>query len=470
MKIKFRHNMEFGEWKLVKYINQGGNGEVWIAKNKHSHEQRAIKLLKKVNHKTLTRFKAEIKTIKENHTLNGILPIYDFYLNENQGEVSWYVMPIASNIDEQLKKMDSNQKIDLIINIGDVLIKLHKKGIVHRDIKPGNILFYADEYYLADFGLVDYPDKEDVTMKFESVGPKWTMAPEMRRSPQTADGKKADVYSLAKTMWIILTGEKLGFDGQYSRLGKNSLNKFDLHLFSDPLDKLLYDCTNDEVELRPTMQEFVDRLNEWKIHEKDFQKRNPYEWRMIQEELFPTAIPSRVVWENVDDIVSVLNIIGSIPHLNHMFYPSGGGMDLLKVELAAEADCIALYTGLIDIVKPKRLLFESIGKDFQWNYFRLEISSLAPIIETNNFGFEELLETEKGYEYERYLEYSSGRSVTRFFKESAIVIFQKTSIYNKISGTYDGRHSKMNTDEFKSYIEMLEAAVNRNEKMNRARG
>ncbi|MCW1941169.1 protein kinase [Bacillus anthracis] len=125
---------------------------------------------------------------------------------------------------------------------------------------------------MADFGLVDYPDKEDVTMKFESVGPKWTMAPEMRRSPQTADGKKADVYSLAKTMWIILTGEKLGFDGQYSRLGENSLNKFDLHLFSDPLDKLLYDCTNDEVELRPTMQEFVDRLNEWKIHEKDFQK------------------------------------------------------------------------------------------------------------------------------------------------------------------------------------------------------
>lgn len=34
------------------------------------------------------------------------------------------------------------------------------------------------------------------------------------------------------------------------------------------------------------MQEFVDRLNEWKIHEKDFQKRNPYEWRRIQEELF----------------------------------------------------------------------------------------------------------------------------------------------------------------------------------------
>ena len=51
-------------------------------------------------------------------------------------------------------------------------------------------MFYDNEYYLADFGLVDYPDKEDVTTKFESVGSKWTMAPEMRRSPQVADGKK----------------------------------------------------------------------------------------------------------------------------------------------------------------------------------------------------------------------------------------------------------------------------------------
>ena len=48
----------------------------------------------------------------------------------------------------------------------------------------------------------------------------------------------------------------------------------------------------------------------------------------------------------MEDIINVLNIIGSIPNLNHMFYPGGGGMDLLKVELATEPDCIALYTGL----------------------------------------------------------------------------------------------------------------------------
>lgn len=42
---------------------------------------------------------------------------------------------------------------------------------------------------------------------------------------------------------------------------------------------------------------------------KRFSKRNPYEWRRIQEELFPTAIPSRVIWEDMEDIINVLNII-----------------------------------------------------------------------------------------------------------------------------------------------------------------
>ena len=47
MKPKFRANMEFGDWRLLEYINQGGNGEVWIAQNNHNQQQCAIKLLKK---------------------------------------------------------------------------------------------------------------------------------------------------------------------------------------------------------------------------------------------------------------------------------------------------------------------------------------------------------------------------------------------------------------------------------------
>lgn len=450
-KTYYKKGMKFGKWRLLNYINSGGNGAVWEVERETDKEKGAIKLLKTVNRKTLARFKNEINVIKKNKEINGILPIYDSYISENNKDTFWYVMPIASSIDEKIKQMSSEEIIKLITNIGEILAVLHEKDIVHRDIKPGNVLFYNEKFYLADFGLVDYPDKEDLTQKFESVGPKWTMAPEMRRNPKQADGKKADVYSLAKTMWILLTRETLGFDGQYSILGKNSLRKYVSKLFLGPLDRLLNESTSDEPDERPSMSEFLERIKQWKEQNEDFQKRNPYEWKMIQEQLFPTVMPSRVIWEDINDIIKILNIIGSIPSLNHMFYPTGGGMDLLEARLANEPGCLELDAGFIDIVKPKRLIFESIGKDTQWNYFRLEIANLKPIIEENDLGTEHLTEIENGYE-----SYSGGRGVIRYFRESSIVIFQKTSVYNKISGTYDGRHSKVNTDAFKTYVKKLE--------------
>ncbi|MBD2843767.1 protein kinase [Paenibacillus sp. IB182496] len=83
---------------------------------------------------------------------------------------------------------------------------LHEKGIVHRDIKPSNIYYYNDVWVFGDFGLVDYPEKTDLTEKGESVGPKNTIAPEMKRDAINANGKPADVYSLAKTFYFIVGG------------------------------------------------------------------------------------------------------------------------------------------------------------------------------------------------------------------------------------------------------------------------
>ena len=80
----------------------------------------------------------------------------------------------------------------------------------------------------------------------------------------------------------------------------------------------------------------------------------------------------------------------------------------------------------MDIVKPKRLLFESIGKDAQWNYFRLEISSLDPIINRNSLGYEQLLEHDKGYE--QYSEYSQGRTVDRFLRKVPLLFFKNFNL------------------------------------------
>ena len=92
-----------------------------------------------------------------------------------------------------------------IIEIGRTLEFLHAKDISHRDIKPDNIFFLDGGYVLGDFGLVHYPGCISCTQTESHLGAWSTMAPEMRRNPKTSDGKKADVYSLAKTLWILIT-------------------------------------------------------------------------------------------------------------------------------------------------------------------------------------------------------------------------------------------------------------------------
>ena len=128
----------------------------------------------------------------------------------------WYAMPLAVPLKDKLKDLGSlEEKVNCILEVAETLILLHEKDIVHRDIKPQNIYFYNGKYCLGDFGLVDYPAKKDLTLLQEPVGPKATMAPEMRYNAKEADGKKADVYSLAKTLWIVLTGMEYGFEGRY---------------------------------------------------------------------------------------------------------------------------------------------------------------------------------------------------------------------------------------------------------------
>jgi serine/threonine-protein kinase len=157
--------------------------------------------------------------------------------------------------------------------------------------------------------------------------------------------------------------------------------------------------------------------------------------------------------------------------------PSGGGLDLEDVRVSHEEGCIELDFQLIDIVKPKRLLFESFGYDHEWNYFRLEADELEPSgvyeVEPGEEPYEKTHDREEvtqiypgQYEDYNYLENSSYREqedyeyerpkemkhVTRWFRGS-FVIFCKRSVYNRTPSTYDGRHNKMTTDEFRDYIQ-----------------
>ncbi len=195
----------------------------------------------------------------------------------------------------------------------------------------------------------------------------------------------------------------------------------------------------------------------------DFYEKNRQSWIDIQNKIFPTDIPKNCEWTNLDDIINVLNVIGSINNSNHMFYPTGGGLDVKSSKKSTESNCIEIFTGLTDILKPKRLLFESFD-DPIWNYFRIETSELEPtgVYKEKDYPSEELTEIETGKyinrsywdegEYQGQKLPKTARVLTRHLKGS-FVIFAKSSYYNRNSSTYDARHNKMSAEEFRAYIE-----------------
>ncbi|MEK4439906.1 MULTISPECIES: protein kinase domain-containing protein [Niallia] len=472
---KWRYINDRYVYKPKLKLGQGGNATVYIAriaKEKESKEF-ALKILDDSPNnfsEKIERFKIETELVMSiQNEINGVIPIYDFNFKENESEKFWYIMPLATPINEHFTYDTSiDEKVKCIIEISRVMTQLHRKDIVHRDIKPSNIYFYDNSYALSDFGLVDYPEKSDLTRIGEPIGAKATIAPEMKIDAINADGKKADVYSLAKTLWMLLVGKDYAFEGTYNPESElMGLRKFYKSMHLVELEQLLIDSTLDNPYLRPSIEEFSQRLIGWSNIYNDFKRSNLSQWRYIQERLFVKAIPKIAAWDDIDDIITVLNLLGSMPNLNHMFIPSGGGQDLDNAERATEVGCIRLKCGGgYYIIKPKRLIVESIDKDFMWSYFRLELDNLNPIFSTDDNQMRELLTEDlpghyiswKNGNYGYYDDGSKlpgGYNLVDRFLQGSFVFFSKASVYNDIAGTYDARHNKMDAEKYRAYIEQM---------------
>lgn len=214
-----------------------------------------------------------------------------------------------------------------------------------------------------------------------------------------------------------------------------------------------------------------------------FREKNLLNWEKLLLVMFNGNIHDYYHWDDSNDIINVLNFIGKDKNLNHTFFPTGGGLDLIGAGNSIEHGCIELYfhEKAADIIRPKILSFHSFGSPYEWSYFRLDTYELKPsgVYEASDRQSEELTEISPGQYIDRYYwdigsygRDESGvpaalpecaRVITRFFSGS-FVIFAKGSIYNAISGTYDARHSKMTSDEFRQYIKSFVESIKNNSK------
>ena len=377
---------------IIGFLGSGGNGSVCRVKDKKLGTDFALKYLipkLKKNVDKKKRFCSEITALRmiKEKGLSGVIPIEEY-----SEDGLWYTMPVAQQIDEYLKGKTFMDVVDAVISLADTLDKLHSQGITHRDIKPENVFYYNELVVLGDFGLVSYPGKLNVTASNRKLGAIYTIAPEMLRHPESADGKKADVYSLAKTLWILLSDEKKGFDGSYDYLNKkislrnhlkNKGERKSVHLVE--LEQLLKKATEYEPEKRPTMAEFRDLLKDFVAILNNREQSLDSDWKFLGELLFNQFIPSSAQWNDPAVICRVLDAICTSPAIKQMLTSEGVELSLDGVSLGRNMNLSLKISGSSISVQPASMSFQQFD-DFHLNYFLLDVKK-TPKSKGRRFNF-----------------------------------------------------------------------------------
>ncbi len=204
-----------GKYRIVEGLGQGGMATVYRAYDQQLERDVAIKLIRleqfgpAVVEKMRLRFEREAKTLAK-LTHPNIVNIIDY--GEFEG-IPYLVMPYlqGGTLKQYLGKPLSLEKAaSLLTPIADALAYAHQKGIVHRDVKPANIMFTEGEQpMLTDFGIVRLLENEDgVTLTGTGMGigtPEY-MSPEQGLGHEV-DGR-TDIYSLGTVFYELITGQK----------------------------------------------------------------------------------------------------------------------------------------------------------------------------------------------------------------------------------------------------------------------
>ena len=199
-----------GPWRLGIRLGKGGNATVWEASRPPSKARVALKVLNttKVQREPYRRFVREVEFMKSIGTFSGVLPLLDAYMPDkpSKDDKPWLAMPIATPITQALESESLESVVTALADIAGTLVRLRAEyDAAHRDLKPGNLYMMEGKSLVGDFGLVAVPSLDELTKSGRPLGPLHFAPYEMVASPSTADPFPADVFSLAKTLWVLAT-------------------------------------------------------------------------------------------------------------------------------------------------------------------------------------------------------------------------------------------------------------------------
>jgi len=460
--------------RLQKQLGAGGNGYVYRAVH-DVHGTVAIKFFLNNDRHRWQRFLDEVKVVTTH--LEGsprVVPILEHHLSNNdENDIPWYLMPEAQTAKKVLKSLTWREMLPAFIELAEGLAELHRVGVAHRDIKPENLFHLNGGYRFGDFGIAAFPDRAGITKENEPMGPATFMAPEMEANSCEADAFLADVYSLAKTFWALLTDEKFAFPGQYLPKGREGLNSREKSkgFILEPLEALLADATASSSVKRPNASTFAARLREVANVQNDSQKANHVQWEFASLEAMTGYAVSRAEWRDPSSILGVVNLLSRYHGMNHCFLPEGGGQHIASASLCEGGTMLSLHVaggGADYVVLPTRLLIERFPNNPAFGYAVLEVGDASRLTDkdTHIDGHTERLRRLNDFDYvpsDRDCDEPQfsmlGELCYRRFKRGLMVLAPTHGIYNRIDD-YMGTAERLGIDELrKRFTELLEHVI-----------
>lgn len=206
-------NMQtIGNYDLVEKIAEGGMGTVYRGRNRTTSEIVAVKVVPQhllSDPVVLKRFEQEYLVAKSIDHPN-IVKALDF---GREGETRYLVMEYVEgeSLGQKIERdgrMGEAEAIRIISQVALGLQKAHRLGLIHRDVKPDNVLLTSDgQVKLTDLGLVKEVEADlNLTRTGRGLGTPHFMSPEQFRNAKKAD-VRCDIYSLGATLYMMVTGE-----------------------------------------------------------------------------------------------------------------------------------------------------------------------------------------------------------------------------------------------------------------------
>lgn len=205
-----------GRYELISLIGTGGMGHVYKAKDNKLDRIVAVKILKEEfleDSDFVERFHAEAQAAAKLSHAN-IVAVHDVGVD---GDYHFIVMELIDGVilNDYVKMQEHlnvQETVSIAIQIASALVAAHKSGIVHRDIKPHNVLLSADGIAkVADFGIAKAATARTFTLSGKTVGSVHYFSPEQARGGYV--DARADIYSLGAVMYEMLVGRP-PFDGE----------------------------------------------------------------------------------------------------------------------------------------------------------------------------------------------------------------------------------------------------------------